>query len=229
MCQTDPHSLGALSANPNVADLGLTEVGIRREGLCQGHFLQVVRDHVLLPSGTLATREYVIHPGAVMIIALTDDGELVMERQHRYPVARVMIEFPAGKLDVGESSLTCAQRELREETGYSAAEWAFAGVLHPVIAYSTEHIDIWFARGLTLGPRQLDEGEFLEVFTATPEQLLGWCHQGQVTDAKTLTGVLWLQNVLAGTWQLDWWPADSARHVLPAGPRTPVLTTDAAS
>ena len=104
----------------------------------------------------------------------------------------------------GEAILDTARRELLEETGYTARQWARAGVLHPVISYSTEFIDIWFARDLTLGSRQLDSGEFLEVFTATPAELLAWCGNGRVTDAKTLTGALWLQNVLSGLWALDW-------------------------
>jgi ADP-ribose pyrophosphatase len=120
-----------------------------------------------------------------------------------------MIEFPAGKLDAGESVFSCAQRELQEETGFSATEWARAGLMHPVIAYSTEFIDIWFARGLTAGAQQLDAGEFLDVFTATPEELLQWCLQGKVTDAKTLAGALWLQNTLAGNWDLQWQSAQS--------------------
>ena len=106
--------------------------------------------------------------------------------------------------DAGEGLQLCAQRELLEETGYSAAEWAHAGVLHPVISYSTEFIDIWFARGLTPGPRQLDPGEFLDVFTATPAELLQWCCDGRVTDAKTLSAALWVQNFLAGNWELNW-------------------------
>ena len=104
-----------------------------------------------LPDGKEATREYVIHPGAVMVIPMLDDGRLVLERQFRYPMGRVMIEFPAGKLDPGEDVLTCARRELLEETGYTATEWARAGVLHPVISYSTEFIEVWFARGLHPG------------------------------------------------------------------------------
>lgn len=182
----------------------LIETLVSSEDILKGHFLHVRRDTVKLPDGTPTAREYVIHPGAVMIVAQLDDGKLVLERQYRYPMGAVMIEFPAGKLDAGEASLACAQRELLEETGYSARQWARAGVLHPVISYSTEFIDIWFARGLTLGTRQLDSGEFLEVFTATPAELLAWCGNGQVTDAKTLTGALWLQNVLSGVWALDW-------------------------
>jgi ADP-ribose pyrophosphatase len=185
-------------------DSHLTERKIDSQELFKGHFLHAFRDTVALPNGKQTAREYVIHSGAVMIIPLLDDGRLVLERQFRYPVGRVMIEFPAGKLDPGEDSLACAQRELLEETGYSAREWARAGVLHPVISYSTEFIDIWFARGLVLGERQLDEGEFLEVVTASPAELLAWCRDGRVTDAKTLTGALWLQNILSGAWDLDW-------------------------
>ncbi len=118
-----------------------------------------------------------------------------------------MIEFPAGKLDAAEDCFHCAQRELLEETGYTATQWAHAGVLHPAIAYSTEFIDIWFARGLVAGPQHLDKGEFLDVFSATPVQLLQWCSQGQVTDGKTLAALLWLQNVLSGAWTLDWHPS----------------------
>ena len=189
-------------------DAHLIETLTASQDVLQGHFLQVRRDTVRLPDNRHATREYVIHPGAVMIVALLDDGRVVLERQYRYPVQAVMIEFPAGKLDAGEASLACARRELQEETGYTAREWARAGVLHPVISYSTEFIDIWFARGLTLGERKLDAGEFLDVITATPAELSDWCASGQVTDAKTLAGMLWLQNVLAGLWSLDWQAAE---------------------
>jgi ADP-ribose pyrophosphatase len=185
-------------------DAHLTETRISSEEIFRGRFLHAMRDTVRLPDGSQATREYIIHPGAVMILAQLEDGRLVLERQYRYPVQNVMIEFPAGKIDAGEASLACAQRELLEETGYTARQWARAGVLHPVISYSTEFIDIWFARGLTPGERKLDAGEFLDVFTATPAELLEWCGKGLVTDAKTLTGVLWLQNVLSGAWALDW-------------------------
>lgn len=187
-----------------MSDSHLVEVKLHSEQVLKGDFLDVRRDIVRLPDGSEASREYVIHPGAVMIVAQLNDGQLVLERQFRYPVQAVMIEFPAGKLDAGEASLACAQRELLEETGYTAREWARAGVLHPVISYSTEFIDIWFARGLTLSERKLDAGEFLDVFTASQAALLDMSRSGQITDAKTLTGILWLQNVMAGAWELNW-------------------------
>lgn len=182
----------------------LRETPVSRQEVLRGTFLHVVRDTVSLPSGAPATREYVLHPGAVMIIPMLDDGRFVMERQYRHPMREVMIEFPAGKLDAGEGSLKCAQRELREETGYEALEWAYAGRLAPTIAYSDEVIDIWFAKGLRLGERALDEGEFLDVFAASTDELMSWCRNGAIYDSKTLIGALWVRQVLDGTWSLDW-------------------------
>jgi ADP-ribose pyrophosphatase len=200
-----------------MSDDHLKEVAVGSELLFEGNFLHARRDTVRLPDGHTTTREYVIHPGAVVVVPLLDDGRVVLERQFRYPIGRVMIEFPAGKLDAGEAPLVCAERELLEETGFTAREWAYAGAMHLAIAYSTEIIHIYFARGLSLGARQLDPGEFLDVFTATPVELVGWCRDGSVTDAKTLTCTLWLQNVLNGVWPLDWQVAPSADAPRPLG------------
>jgi len=186
----------------------LREATLESEELFKGHFLHAFRDSVRLSNGETSVREFIVHPGAVMVVPLlVDDAgaiRVVLERQYRYPLKRVMIEFPAGKLDPGEQSLQCAMRELREETGYTATSWVRVGVLHPVISYSTEFIDIWFAKNLQLGERHLDDGEFLDVFTASPTELLAWCRDGTVTDAKTLTAALWLQNVMSGAWPIDW-------------------------
>lgn len=185
-------------------DSHLREDRLDSEQVYQGHFLDVRRDRVRLPNGATARREYIVHPGAVMIVPLLDDGRLVIERQYRYPVAQVMVEFPAGKLEAGEPPLVCAIRELAEETGYRAAEWARAGITHNAIAYSTEGIEIWFARGLTLGVNQLDEGEFLDVSTATLEELEEAARVGTLTDVKTLVGLLWLRHWREGRWTLEW-------------------------
>lgn len=195
----------------------LRETPVSRTELLKGRFLHVVRDTVRLPNGAQATREFVLHPGAVMIIGLLDDGRVVLERQFRHPMQAVMIEFPAGKVDPGEDRLVCAQRELLEETGYRASEWAFAGRLAPTIAYSDEIIDIWFARGLELGERALDEGEFLEVIAATPDELKDWCFNGKIIDCKTLIGSMWLQNVLRGEWTLSWQRPGTSTHAGESG------------
>lgn len=188
-------------------DAHLREQCIESRSVYEGHFLQVRRDLVRLPDGKQAAREYIRHPGAVMIVPLLDDGRLLLERQYRYPMGRVMLEFPAGKLDAGEGALACAQRELREETGYQAREWAHAGVLHNAIAYSDEGIQIFFARGLSAGARQLDEGEFLDLVMHSPAELDELAQAGALTDAKTLVAMLWLARWRAGQWALDWQPA----------------------
>ena len=185
-------------------DAHLREKTLQTTQVYRGHFLDVRSDRVQLPDGATAGREYIVHPGAVMVVPLLVDGGVVVERQWRYPVARVMLEFPAGKLDAGEMPLHCAVRELIEETGYRAAEWARAGILHNAIAYSNEGIEVWFARGLTLGPRALDAGEILEVDSASQAELEELAMRGELTDAKTLIGLLWLQNWRAGRWALQW-------------------------
>lgn len=193
--------------SPVQDDAHLRETTLESRLVYEGHFLKVSRDRIRLPDGRESAREFIRHPGAVMIVPLLDDGRLLLERQYRYPMERVMLEFPAGKLDPGEDKLACAQRELLEETGYRAAEWAHAGVLHNAIAYSDEGIEIFFARGLVAGERQLDEGEFLDLVTHTPAELDELAARGELTDAKTLIGMLWLSRWQAGQWVLDWQPA----------------------
>jgi ADP-ribose pyrophosphatase len=192
------------AAAPADDDAQLREETLVSEQAYRGAFLDVRRDQIRLPDGGTAQREYIVHPGAVMIVPMLDDGRLVIERQWRYPLARVMTEFPAGKLEAGEPPLHCAIRELIEETGYRATEWARAGILHNAIAYSNEGIEVWFARGLTLGERQLDVGEFLEVDSASLDELQEMARRGELTDAKTLIGMHWLENWRTGRWTLDW-------------------------
>lgn len=189
----------------DVAHLRETTVG--SEQIWKGRLLDVRRDEVRLPDGHLAHREYIVHPGAVMVVAMLDAERLIVERQWRHPIGKALLEFPAGKLEAGEPVLACAVRELFEETGYRAAEWARAGITHNAIAYATEGIEIWFARGLTAGERRLDHGEFLDVLEATAEELEAAAGSGELTDAKTLVGLLWLRNWREGRWPLEWRPA----------------------
>jgi ADP-ribose pyrophosphatase len=176
----------------------LAEETLSSEVVYEGVFLRVFRDRVITPDAHQTVREFLRHPGAVMMIPLLDDGRVVLERQFRYPLGRSFIEFPAGKIDAGESLLECAQRELREETGYVAAEWIHLGGFHNAIGYSDEKIEVFLARGLTLDEARTDDGEVLEVFIATREQLLGWIAHGAVTDVKTIVGAYWLERFLGG-------------------------------
>jgi ADP-ribose pyrophosphatase len=163
-----------------------------------GQFLRVYEDTVRCPDGHVAPREYLRHPGAVAVVPLLDDGRLVLERQYRYPLRRTFIELPAGKIDPGEDILACAQRELREETGYTAREWTYLGGFHNAIGYCDEKIEIYLARGLAFDATVDNDGEVLEVFTATLDQLLDWIAAAHVTDVKTIIGAYWLQRFLAG-------------------------------
>lgn len=166
----------------------------------EGVFLRVFVDTVRAPDGHVTKREYLRHPGAVMMIPLLDDGRVVLERQFRYPLRRSFFEFPAGKLEPGESALACAERELREETGFVAKDWTHLGAFHNAIGYSDEKIEVYLARGLSHIGAGTDAGEVLEIFTAPWREVLDWVRDGTVTDVKTIVGAYWLERFLAGDW-----------------------------
>jgi len=167
----------------------------------EGVFLKLFVDQVQSADGHQGTREYLRHPGAVMIIPLLDAEHVLLERQFRYPLGRSIVEFPAGKIDAGEAPFQCARRELLEETGYTARRWSYLGGLHNAIAYSDEKIEIFLAEDLErTGDATLDAGETLEVFEAPWRQLLEWVRDGAVTDVKTMVGAFWLEKTLRGDW-----------------------------
>ena len=186
-----------------LASKNLHEIKLNGETSYKGSFLHVQRDEVTLPDGKTASREYIKHPGAVVIIPVLDDGRILLEKQFRYPLDKIFIEFPAGKIDSGEDPLECAKRELREETGYTAVNWEHLCTIHNAIAYSDEHLEIYLARGLKEGVISLDDGEFLETFTAMPKELMEWIRAGHITDVKTIIGAFWLEKILSNQWPLD--------------------------
>jgi len=170
-------------------DDGLAEERIGGEQVYAGALLDVRRDRARLPDGGEAVREYIVHPGAVLIVPVMDDGRFVVERQFRYPHNRTFLEFPAGKLDPGESALATGMRELLEETGYAASVWTRLGIIHPVISYSTEAIELYAARGLAHVGAKLDPGEFLEIVECTEAELYVAIDEARVTDAKTIAAL----------------------------------------
>lgn len=192
----------SLPVEPLSQHAHLTETRIEGEIAYSGSFFQIHRDTVRQPDGRVAMREFVRHPGAVVILPLFDDGTVLLERQFRYPVNQVFIEFPAGKIDAGEEALACAKRELQEETGYTATDWQFVCTIHNALGYSDEHLEIFLARGLTAGASQLDEGEFIDTFRAQLTDVLAWVKAGRITDAKTVIGIFWLEKIFAGQWNL---------------------------
>lgn len=185
-----------------IKDKHLRESLVLSEEVFAGRLLRVRRDTVRLPDGKQATREFVTHPGAVVMIAELPNGKLLFERQFRYPLDRVFLELPAGKIHPGEDILLTARRELQEETGYVAEHWHYLGVIHPCIGYSDERIEIFFAQGLSHVGHALDEGEFLEVHELHLDEAMEAVRDGRLTDGKSVACLLWAERVLDGRWPL---------------------------
>jgi ADP-ribose pyrophosphatase len=178
----------------------LTETEIASETVFKGRLMHVKCDRVRLPDGGESTREYIIHPGAVVIIPVFENGDLLLERQHRYPLHRDFIEFPAGKIDPGEDDLTCAMRELEEETGYTAGAWRAITTIYPCIGYSDERLAFYLARGLEPGAHGRDPDEFLEILRVPFGEAMDWLRNGRICETKTVTGLFWLEKVLQQGW-----------------------------
>ena len=176
----------------------LHEEQLASEPVFQGRMLKVFRDDVRLPDGSVGVREYVKHPGAVVVIPLCADGRLIFERQFRYPLGRAFLELPAGKIDPGEDILACARRELQEETGYVGSHWRHLGVMHPCIGYSDERIEIFFAAGLRHVGHSWDEGEFMEIVYLTLDEARAAVFDGRITDGKTIAALYWAERELRG-------------------------------
>jgi ADP-ribose pyrophosphatase len=180
-----------------MSESDFTETTLTTRRVYEGNLLKVNEDTVRLPDGKTARREWVKHPGAVIMIPLLDDATVLLERQYRYPLARHFYELPAGKIEPGEEPLATAQRELQEECGYVAKSWHHVTTLHPCIGYSDERIELYLAQDLSPVESSLDDGEFLEVVPLPIAEALSWVRSGRITDVKTITGLLWLK-VFAG-------------------------------
>jgi ADP-ribose pyrophosphatase len=179
-----------------------TEKKIASRVVYRGRLLQVNEDEVRLCDGGKSRREYIIHPGAALILPLFDDGTVLLERQYRYPVDMHCYELPAGKLEPAEPALETAKRELLEETGYAALDWKDLGPLYPCVGYSNERIDFFLARRLEFRGASLDDGEFLETVIVSVRESLSWIRDGRIADVKTMYGLLLAEKILNGDWKV---------------------------
>ncbi|NWG87997.1 MAG: NUDIX hydrolase [Hydrogenophilaceae bacterium] len=172
----------------------LTEHTLSSETVYQGRLLHAKLDRVRLPNGKESSREYLIHPGAAVIIPVFDNGDILLERQHRYPLRRDFLELPAGKFDPNESELECAQRELLEETGYAADAWQYLATFYPCIGYSDERLVFYRASGLQHVGDDPDHDEFLEILRVPMAEALAMVGDGRICEGKTVMGLLWLER-----------------------------------
>ncbi len=168
----------------------LKETRISSDAVFDGALLHVRKDTVELPDGKHTVREYIRHPGAVALVAHAPDGGILLLNQFRYPLDRVFVELPAGKIDPGESPEETGLRELEEETGFRARELTYLTKIHPCIGYSDEVIYIFEAFGLSKGDKVPDEHEFLQVFSLPAEEAVRKITAGEITDVKTIIGIL---------------------------------------
>lgn len=156
----------------------------------EGKVLNLKVDTVNLPNGKQAVREVVVHPGAVAVVAVTDADELVLIKQFRYPVGQVIWEIPAGKLEKGEDPLSCAQRELAEETGHGAEQWKHLSTFFTTPGFSDEIMYIYLASGLHTDKQTADDDEFIELHYIPFAEALRMISDGEIKDAKTIAGIL---------------------------------------
>lgn len=169
----------------------LIETQVSTKDIFKGVIIDVKLDEIRQPDGVIGKRELIRHIGAVCIVPITDDNKIILENQYRYPISQVVTEIPAGKLDFkDEDRLSAAKRELREETGYTADEWADMGLYYPAPAYSDEKITMYLAKGLHKGENDLDDDEFIEVFELPIKDAIDKVMSGEITDGKTQLGIL---------------------------------------
>lgn len=178
----------------------LTEKTLSSRNIYDGRLLHVREDQVLLPNGNTSTREYIVHPGAVVVVPLLDNGDVLMVRQFRYPLQRDFLELPAGKIDPGEDVLACGQRELLEETGYAARDWRLLTTIHPCIGYSDERLLIYLAKDMTEHGHRRDEDEFLENIRLPLATAMEWVRDGRISDVKTMVGLFWAEKLARSEW-----------------------------